>query len=233
MRNKFILILGIVFVAGLLLCGLGSGIFLATITSFEVIEDVNEELIESVIEIPLPADNSTLYFNKDDLRYFHGLNAVLNYDELVPSGQINIVVKQSNPSMNFQYEIEESFYIANESIDFISEHPVKFLNIWKQNTADTDGFQEVKEFFKNLKDKKIYYNNEVFTTEVHLNPQDAERFKEVKKPYKLISYDAYMQNKEMNNYDYLLEENERLSEENSRLNDILAEYKRLDLESDY
>lgn len=194
MKRKFLMTIGIMFGAGLMLCGIGGGILFAELQSFEYAGDKypQEELITDVITLRLP-ENEPVYCNTE---YYTMYDINIKYSEDVPEGEIRVVVAHTDEYSNINTEIENEYYIWDEDMEYISEHPVNSFNVQFDTHYGNDDFENFRTVIQDIKERKIYNydRGSSFTITINVNPADQDRFKKLKSSQSFITYKGYKEN---------------------------------------
>ncbi len=197
MKHKFLMTIGIMFGVGLLLCGIGGGVIFAEVQSFEYEgrKYPDNELTTDTITVKLPEDKP-VYYNEENMRINSSPMEIIP-DENVPQGEIHALVSHTSDYSRFQLEIDNEYYIWNDDMLYISEHPVNSLSWlhYDQNYRNDD-FENFREILRDIKERKIYdYNRGTeIEAELHVNPADEDRLIKLNNSQSLITYKGYKQN---------------------------------------
>ncbi|MBQ9519235.1 MAG: hypothetical protein IJR59_05015 [Firmicutes bacterium] len=177
-RNTFFkLLLG--FVAGLIICGVGVGVFLMEITSLEVVR-ADDEVCKTEREYKLP-QGKKLYIDG------WSSNVYTIEDESIPAGTMKCVVEHGESTQVNFWEIENMYLCElNENDDdwdydwdedYEKEQSVRHRvqGLWMPDISigDEDDWNEFRKMLDSLKEKKVYIPGENIRINLYLNPADA------------------------------------------------------------
>ncbi len=194
MKHKFLMTIGIMFGVGLLLCGIGGGIIFAEVQSFtyEGKKYPDNELITDVITLRLPEDEP-VYCNTE---YYAMYDINIKNSEDVPKGEIQVEVAHTDEYSDINTEIENEYYIWDEDMEYISEHPVNSFNIQFDTHYRNDDFENFRTIIQDIKERKIYNydRGSSLTITINVNPADQDRFKKLKNSQSFITYKGYKEN---------------------------------------
>ena len=194
MKHKFLMTIGIMFGAGLLLCGIGGGIIFAELQSFtyEGRKYPDNELTTDVITLKLP-ENEPVYCNT---QYFAMYDINIKNSEDVPKREIRVEVTHTDEYSNINAEIENEYYIWDEDMLYISEHPVNSFNIQFDTHYINNDFESFRTIIQDIRERKIYNydRGSSFTININVNPADQDRFKKLKNNQSFITYREYKEN---------------------------------------
>lgn len=199
MKLNFLKNMTIIFVVGLILCGIGIGISIVELYQFDyVVNDTNDNFnVSKEMLIDLPDNNAPVYYedinnHRNDCNSFE-----IKEDESVPVGHIKYVVNHNGTIDNIGTDISSDKYIYDNENLFISEHKVNYLEpisySYSQELNQSD-FDSFKEILNNYKSKKIVKNadNHNFNIIIYVNPEEKGRLIKLKDYQTLITYREYL-----------------------------------------
>ena len=198
MKHKFLMTIGIMFGIGLLLCGIGGGIIFAEVQSFtyEGRKYPDNELTTDTITLKLP-ESEPVYYNEENMRINLVAPMRIIPDEEVSRGEIHAFISHTSDYGRFQLEINNEYYIWNDDMLYISEHPVNSLScLLYDQEYHNDDFENFREIIQDIKERKIYdYNRGTeIEAELHINPADEDRLIKLKSNQSFITYKGYKEN---------------------------------------
>lgn len=198
MKNNFNKIIGILFLVGILLCGIGCGIFAAEIYSFDYVTEESAETELKTQEIPLkfPANNQPVYYN--DIEYYSSdcQSFKVTNDDTVEKGNIKYIITYTGDYENFEIDIDSKYYIYDSDSFYVSEHSVNSIKDLSYNYSQKnyDGFSQFKRIVNDFKHKKIvnYVDNSSYSVEIKINPADASKLIKLNDSQSVITYREYI-----------------------------------------
>ncbi len=197
MKHKFLMTIGIMFGVGLLLCGIGGGIMFVEAQSFtyEGQKYPQNELTTDTVTVKLPEGKPVYYSDGNFIINLHKPMEII-LDEEVPQGEIHAVISHTSDYSRFKLEINNEYFIWNDDMLYISEHPVYSLSYldYDQEYYDDD-FENFREIMQDIKERKIYdYNRGTeIEAELHINPADEDRLIKLNDSQSFITYREYKQ----------------------------------------
>lgn len=191
MKLNFAKYMGILFAAGLVLCGVGAGVFIAELNSIQYVKADNNTVTDEII-IKLP-ENEPVYYNREIFGSEGKFNII--EDSSVPTGQIKYMIINHNIKYtDFNTKITKEFYIYDTGNMYISEHTVNYLErldyIYDDYKTD---MMRVKEFIGQIKNRVIVDDTDYgFDVAIKINPVDSNRLIELNDYQELVTYREYL-----------------------------------------
>lgn len=199
MKNKFIKIMGILFLTGIILCGIGCGIFAAEIYNFDYVkEDVNStepKTKEFVFNLP---DNQPLYYKNLSGDYTDCKSFKVTSDSTVEKGCIKYVVSYVGGYFDFSVYTTNEYYIYDRANKYISEHNIYYLDelgySYDGIRYGSNDYTDFKKFMNNFKNRKFveYVDNSEYSIEIRVNPLDSGRLIALNSQQIITTYEDYL-----------------------------------------
>ncbi len=192
MKFKFAKYMAVLFLAGLVLCGVGAGILFYEISSIEYVKADNaEKNVTDEFTLKLPESGYVYYEN---ITYSKVSNFTITEDNNIPAGEIKYVINHNGEYTDFNTKITNEYYIYDTGNMYISEHRVNYLNPLNYRYIDDgNAMTDFKELMYQIKNKRIIENGEKgYDVKIMVNPADRNRLIELNDNQELITYKDYI-----------------------------------------